>query len=293
MADFAPQVLYLRQQDLIGKVAVVTGASRGIGRAIALNLASRGCSILGTCSSTHSLHLIGSWAEDLTQLYNQASPPISESRPKVYGLVADITVPNCPSLIADALTEEFGGKLDILINNAAVTGGTQVGSTDPEKVQNMLFSNVQTPLMIVDELVKRKLFRPCSRIINISSDRARFTSNASVIYSASKSALESLARTWAKVLGGTNPEFAFMAGSTANSISVGATESDAAKRLPVETKEERLREEMERQLIAPGGSGHFAQCEEVADVVGMLCSREARWITGSVVPANGGASVIL
>lgn len=84
-----------------------------------------------------------------------------------------------------------------------------------------------------------------------------------------------------------------MAGSTANSISVGATESDAAKRLPAEKKEERIREEMERQLIAPGGKGHFAQCEEVADVVGMLCSREARWMTGSVVPANGGASMIL
>jgi 3-oxoacyl-[acyl-carrier protein] reductase len=207
--------------------------------------------------------------------------------------VADITLPDCPALIADTLEKEFEGKLDILVNNAAVTGGTQLGSTDPGKVQNMLFANVHTPLMIVDELVKRKLFRHFSRIINVSSDRARFTSNSSVIYSASKAALESLARTWAKALGGNNPEFAFMAGTTANSISVGATESDAAKRLPVEKKEERIKEELERQLIAPGGKGYFAQCEEVADVVGMLCSKEARWITGSVVPANGGAAVIL
>lgn len=84
-----------------------------------------------------------------------------------------------------------------------------------------------------------------------------------------------------------------MAGTTVNSVSVGVTESDVVKRIPAEVREERLKEELPRQFVAPSGKGWFAQCAEVADVVGILCSREARWITGSVVPANGGAAVVL
>ncbi|KUJ10904.1 3-oxoacyl-reductase [Mollisia scopiformis] len=294
MADFEKQPLHLKEQDLTGKVAVVTGASRGIGRAIAVNLACRGCSVLGTCSSDASLHLIDTLSQSITKLYEdnpQTSPPLS--KPKIYGLAADITASNHATLIADCLEATFNSKLNILINNAAITGGTKIGSTSPDQIHRMLNANLQTPILLVDELVKRKLFLPSSRIVNISSDRARSTSNESVIYSATKAGLESLVRTWAKVLGGNEHEFAFMAGTTANSVSVGATESEVAKRLGRERLEERLKEELPKQWVAPGGKGWFAQVEEVADVVGMLCSREGRWITGSVVPANGGATVIL
>jgi 3-oxoacyl-[acyl-carrier protein] reductase len=311
MGDFEKRGLRLREQDLVGKVAVVTyvlpliygvsesdtlssGASRGIGRAIAINLATRGCNVLGTCSSNESIGLIDEMAEDILKLYVPGFlDPRILLKPRILGLSANITLPDCSSAIADGLHRSFDGKVDILINNAAVTGGTKVGNTTSEKIQKMLFANLQTPMMLVDELVKRKMFRPESRIINISSDRARTTSNESLIYSATKAGLESLARTWAKVLGGNNDEYAFMAGTTANSISVGVTESDIVKRLTPEKREERLKEELPKQFVAPGGKPWFAQCEEVADVVGMLCSREARWITGSVIPANGGAVVIL
>lgn len=274
--------------------SICSGASKGIGRSIALNLATRGCSILGTCSSKESLQLIDILAKSITEVYEKA-PGISES--KIYGLAADITTPNCATLIADGLEANFGGRIDILVNNAAITGGIRIGQTTPEQAHKMLFANVQTPVMLVNELVKRKMFRPGSRIVNISSDRARVPSNESLIYSATKAALESLARSWAKALGGTDEAYAFMAGTTANSVSVGVTESDAVKSMmalmPPEIREKLQKEELSKQLIAPAGQRYFAQCEEVADVVGMLCSKEARWMTGSIIPANGGAVMIL
>lgn len=209
------------------------------------------------------------------------------------GVQADIASLNCAALIVDCLEMNFDGKLNILVNNAAITGGSKIGQVNVEQVQQKFLANVQTPLMLVDEMVKRKMFRPGSRIINVSSDRARSTSTESVIYSATKAALESLARWWATALGGNDEEYAFMAGTTANSISVGPTESDRVKRISPALLDQRMKIELAKQVIAPEGQPYFAQCDDVADIVGMICSREARWITGSVIPANGGAAMIL
>lgn len=195
-------------------------------------------------------------------------------------------------IIANTLRAGHGGRVDILVNNAAVTGGHRMGQNDPDAIQRKLFANIQTPIMIVDELVNQKMFQPNSRIINISSDRARNPSSQSLVYSASKAALESLARTWALQLGGNDPEYAFMAGTTANSVSVSATETEAIKRIAPEQRGERVKKATAGQVVSPESKPHLGQPEDVADVVGMLCSREARWITGSVIPANGGSAFI-
>ena len=161
--------LKLREQDLTGKVAVVTGASRGIGRSIALNLASRGCSVLATCSGDHSLHLINDLSQTVTDLYIASSLP----KPKVSGVAANIASDDCPETIVKALEANFGGHIDILVNNAVLASRVPIGSMESKKVQEELFANVQTPIMLLDELVKRKMFRPSSRIVNISSDTSR------------------------------------------------------------------------------------------------------------------------
>ena len=104
--------------DLVGHVAVVTGASRGIGRAIALNLALRGCSILGTCANEASLKLISSVLDsEVSQSYKHTA----HSRPaelQIKGLIADIFSLECPALIANQLAESFNGRVDIFVNNA-------------------------------------------------------------------------------------------------------------------------------------------------------------------------------
>lgn len=191
--------LRLREQDLAGKVAVITGASRGIGRAIALNLGARGCAILGTCSSVQNLALIESIDNEVAALYNDAK---EEHNSKILGISASIFSPTCAQMIADTLFEHFSGRVDIFVNNAADSGTGIIGEMAVEEIQKSIIGNIQTPVLIVDELVKRKMFQLDSRIIYISSIRSRQPWSMQLMYAAGKSAGESLCRTWAQAFGG-------------------------------------------------------------------------------------------
>lgn len=103
------------------------------------------------------------------------------------------------------------------------------------------------------------------------------------MYCATKAAGEALIRCWADAFGGKDPELDFMAGTTANSIFTGVTKTEAAARHPPAVVER-----MSRESIAIQSLPRIAEPEDVADVVGLLCSEEARWITGSLVSADGG-----
>ena len=161
--------LKLREQDLAGKVAVVTRASRGIGRAIALNLGSRGCSILGTCSNTSSLHHIDTLSHSIQDLYKNSS----SACPKVVGMVADIQNLLHPKGVANKVVAEFEGHLDVYVNNAGVASAEKIGSLQHYDISKYLTGNIHWPVALVEEFVNRKLFRPSSRIVYISSVRAR------------------------------------------------------------------------------------------------------------------------
>jgi NAD(P)-dependent dehydrogenase (short-subunit alcohol dehydrogenase family) len=192
-------LLRLREQDLVGKVAVITGASRGIGRAISMNLAARGCSILGTCSSIDNTGLIESMVHEIKALSKDAN---HDRSPKIIGISANILSATCAQTIADALVHHFSGRVDIFINNAADTFPGVIGELTVEEIQQSMIGNIQTPVLIVDELVKRRLFQPESRIIYISSIRSRQPWSMQLMYSAGKSAGESLCRTWSQAFGG-------------------------------------------------------------------------------------------
>lgn len=188
-----------RQQDLIGKVAVITGASRGIGRAIAMNLASRGCSILGTCSSSEHVYLFDSMRHSVLVAY---PPSTSGPRPVIVGIAADIFSPNCHQILADALERYFNRRVDVFVNNACDPMPGLLGELTAEEIQRSLLGNIQTPVLIVDEFVKRKMFQPNSRIIYISSIRTRQPWSQQLMYSAGKCAGECLCRTWSQAFGG-------------------------------------------------------------------------------------------
>ena len=103
------------------------------------------------------------------------------------------------------------------------------------------------------------------------------------MYCVTKAAGEALVRCWAEAFGGKDPEFEFMAGTTANSLLVGLTRTDAVNRHGAAAVE-RFKQEFVPEQAIP----RIAEPEDVAGVVGLLCSRDARWITGSVVSADGG-----
>ena len=191
--------LRLREQDLVGKVAVITGASRGIGRAVAMNLAMRGCSILGTCSSIDSIGLIDSMDHEIRALFKDGNHNRSS---KIIGISANIFSPTCTQTIADALVQHFSGRVNIFINNAAESRPGVIGELTVEEIQQSMIGNIQTPVLIVDELVKRRMFQPESRIVYISSIRSRQPWSMQLMYSAGKSAGESLCRTWSQAFGG-------------------------------------------------------------------------------------------
>jgi 3-oxoacyl-[acyl-carrier protein] reductase len=191
--------LKLREQDLAGKVAVITGASREIGRAIAMNLASRGCSILGTCSSSKSTGLLDSINQEIETMFKIANQTRSS---RMIGISANILSPTCAETIAEALVQHFSSRVDIFVNNAADSRTGTLGELNVQEIQESLISNIQTPVLIVDELVKRKMFLPESRIIYISSVRTRQPWSLQLMYAAGKSAGESLCRTWSQAFGG-------------------------------------------------------------------------------------------
>ncbi|KAH7245256.1 hypothetical protein BKA59DRAFT_170613 [Fusarium tricinctum] len=274
----------IRELDLVNKVAVISGASRGIGRAIAFNLASRGCSILGTCVSEKGVDALSSSLD--TEITENIYKATSRDRPasqKIKGIVADIFSSDCAKTIADAVGELFNGKVDIFVNCAGDPMPGAIGNMGTEEIQRSLLGNIQTPVLIVEELIRRKYFQPNSRIIYISSIRSRQPWADQLMYSAGKSAGESLCRTWAQAFGGKDERYAFMAGTTANSVTAGLTQTDAVMDCGPEAVKSFQDEFFPTQSIP-----RFGQPDDVADVVGLLCGNDGRWITGSVISASGG-----
>lgn len=274
----------VRELDLLNKVALISGASRGIGRAIAFNLASRGCSILGTCSGDEGVKALSEGLD--SEITSKVFEATSRERPaslKIKGLIADIFSPDCATVIADEIRDSFDGRVDIFVNSACDPMPGAIGETGPAEIQRSLLGNVQTPVLIVEELVRRRCFRPESRIVYISSIRSRQPWSDQLMYAAGKSAGESLCRTWAQAFGGKDERYAFMAGTTANAVTAGLTETEAVVNCGPEAVKKFQDEFFPTQSIP-----RFGQPEDVADVVGMLCGRDARWITGCVVSASGG-----
>ncbi|KAK5121509.1 hypothetical protein LTR85_005342 [Meristemomyces frigidus] len=203
--------------------------------------------------------------------------------PKFVAIAANILTPDCAAIIADSLERSVGAHVNIFVDSAAFTSATTIGTMTVEQIQNYTVANIQTPVLIVDELVRRKMFRKESRIVYISSERSKMSSATTPMYCATKSAGESLIRCWADAFGGKKERFAFMSGTTANAVLVGLTSTEAMSRRPADVVEKYKQTQIPLQSIPRGGKP-----EDVADVVGLMRSREARWITGSVVSADAG-----
>lgn len=258
------------------------GASRGIGRGIAFHLACRGANILGTCSSDSSLDLIASLQAEVAALYEGHSA--GYSAPRIFGVVAPLAEPTkCRDSIVAAVKEHFG-TVDILVQNAAIAELRQIDDIDQAHITRSLTGNLETAILLVQGLLP--LFRPDSRIVNISSEACRLSRPGGLVYSACKAGMEAMTRVWADALG-TRPG---MERTTVNALSVGLTMTDMMANLPP-TK--RTEEFLDRETSKVSVGKRVGTVDDVAEIAGWLCSEKSRWVTGSVTCANGGATKIL
>ena len=252
---------------LRGKVALVTGGSRGIGRAIAQRLARDGAAVA-----------VG-YARD-EKAARETVGKIQAEGGRAFALHADLGERgDAPRLWAafDAAGATYApdGKFDILVNNAGVPNSSPLETLTEEEFDRLFAVNVRAPFFIVKHGLTR--LRDGGRIINISSGLARIAMPQIMAYGSTKGALDTFTLNLAKELG---PR-----GITVNSVAPGITDTDANAGW--------LRGNLEAEAAAAATSalGRIAQPEDIADVVAFLASADARWVTGRVVDATGGSAL--
>lgn len=249
-------------QDLGGKVALVTGASRGIGRAIALKLAQRGALV--------AVHYNQS-AEAAFDVVRQ----IEAAGGQALTVAADLRSSAGPEQLFDALDPALqvrlgAHRLDILVNNAGVGLRATLEDTTPADLEHLLQVNFKAPFFIIQRALPR--LRDGGRIINVSSMGTRAAYPTMAGYAPSKAALEALTLLLAEQLG---PR-----GITVNAVMPGATATDMnpAASHPVSAK----------AIAATTALRRVGQPDDIADVVAFLASDAARWVTAQRIDASGG-----
>jgi NAD(P)-dependent dehydrogenase (short-subunit alcohol dehydrogenase family) len=247
------------QYPLQGKTALVTGGSRGIGRAIAQRLAAD--------SALVAIHYGGNDAAA-----NETLKAIEQARGQAFLVKAELGVHgNIGTLFSQLEKGLTGRRLDILVNNAAVAPQVTLDQTTLEEFDRIFAINVRAPFFIIQRALA--LMPDGGRIINISSGVTWFATPATV-YSMTKGALNVLSRSLANSLGSRN--------ITVNTISPGITDTDMNP--SIRDKDEKAVERVTR-MTALGRPGRPT---DIADAVAFLASDDARWITGQTLEVNGG-----
>jgi 3-oxoacyl-[acyl-carrier protein] reductase len=238
------------------KTALVTGGSRGIGRAIAERLAADGAEVVFSFASNAAA------AADVVETIARAGGKASS----VQADLADVTAAR--RLFSEA--EDLLGPLDILVNNAGVVSGDLIADTSDEVLEAILTVNFKSPFALIREAARR--LRDGGRIVNVSTLNTVMVGPRMAPYATSKAALELLGRVAAYELGGR--------GITVNSVLPGATDTELFR--------DNNSEESRQLLTALTALGRIGQPADVADVVAFLVSDDARWLTGQNIRAAGG-----
>lgn len=248
-------------QTLKGKVAIVTGGSRGLGRGFAYELARRGAKVAVTYTSASSERLVAELQEEISQL----EPPS-----ECIGLRGDLRDPAVPAELVRQTVSAFGPHIDILVNNAGAEIGKPIADHTIEDFEYITNLNIRAPLLMLQAVLPH-LRRP-GRIINIASVAARQGFKEYGLYCMSKAALEGFTRSWAVDLG--------MEGHTVNSVNPGPVQSDMLDHIPKYI--------IERQKSMTLVENRVGTVDDCAQIVAWLASEDSRWVTGQAISASGG-----
>jgi len=253
--------------SLHGKFALVTGASRGIGRAIAFALSNAGAQVL--------VHY-GRSAQDAQSLV----AAIRSKGGHADTISADLGTPEGATLLAKEVRSIVGARLDVLVSNAGISKAATIKDHTVADFDNLFATNVRSPFFLVQQLLP--VLVEGSNIIVISSLGARAVAgtphldNPSILaYSATKGALETLVKNWAAILG---PR-----GIRVNAVAPGVIDTDMSNFTKTDVG----------RSVALGMQAlkRIGKPEDVADVVAFLASDAARWITGASIPVDGGSKL--
>lgn len=239
-----------------GKVALVTGASRGIGKAIALQLARSGATVVGTATTE-------SGAEAITTY-------MAEAGIKGKGFALNVCDGESIPGVVKSISEEFGAPL-ILVNNAGITRDNLMLRMKEDEWDSVIDTNLSSLYRTTKACIRGMTKARWGRIINVGSVVGAMGNTGQANYSAAKAGMEGFGRSLAREFGSRN--------ITVNTIAPGFIDTDMTKELPEAQKD---------AMLTQIPLGRLGQPDEIAAVVAFLSGDSAAYVTGATIPVNGG-----
>ena len=241
-------------QNLNGKIALVTGASRGIGAAIADTLAAAGAKVIGTATSDKGAAVI---TERLAQWGGE-------------GRTLNSVEPEAIEQLIAAIEKDFG-RLDILVNNAGITRDNLLMRMKEEEWDDIMQVNLKSVFRTSKAVLRGMMKQRSGRIINITSVVGVMGNAGQTNYAAAKAGLIGFAKSMAREVGSR--------GITVNCVAPGFIDTDMTRALPEDTR---------KMFETQTALGKFGDAQDVADAVLFLASDQAKYITGQTIHVNGG-----
>jgi 3-oxoacyl-[acyl-carrier protein] reductase len=238
-----------------GQVALVTGASRGIGAAIALELAQRGLKVIGTATT-------GDGAAKITQALS--------AFPGCAGKNLNVNDAAAAEALIDAIAKEHGG-LQVLVNNAGITRDMLAMRLKDEDWDAVLDTNLKAVFRMSRAVMRTMMKQRYGRIISITSVVGASGNPGQANYAAAKAGVAGMTRALARELGSRN--------ITVNCVAPGFIETDMTASLP---------EEQQKALLGQIPLGHLGKPQDIAHAVAFIASPQAAYITGQELHVNGG-----
>ncbi|WP_395343462.1 3-oxoacyl-ACP reductase FabG [Ningiella sp. W23] len=239
--------------DLSGKVALVTGASRGIGKAIAQQLIAQGATVVGTATSEKGADAISAYIGDNGK-----------------GMRLNVTEDDSIKQVLADINEQFGAP-DILINNAGITRDNLLMRMKDEEWNDIMQTNLTSVFKLSKAVMRGMMKKKNGRIVSVGSVVGSTGNSGQANYAAAKAAVIGFSKSMAREIASR--------GITVNVVSPGFIDTDMTRSLTDEQKQ---------AIFADIPANRLGQPAEIAAAVGFLCSDAAAYVTGETIHVNGG-----